>query len=99
MNKIKNPQPYYPICSENASGINFESISVLKKLGLCGHNHKVVCIPTGEYRKPLKGEYYLSGIIPVGYKAQSNFSSEYFIAKRVVIKEIIVKTFEIVKEL
>lgn len=38
---------------------------------------------TGEFRKPVKGEYFLSGAIPEVYQAQNNMSVEYMIAELV----------------
>jgi len=40
-------------------------------------------IPTGEFRVPKKGEWYLSGAIPEVWKANSRSSSEHFIMRLV----------------
>jgi hypothetical protein len=51
-------------------------------------------IKLNEFRKPQKGEWYLSGAIVKGYKAMENLSSEYHICKlvRVKTKHITVET-------
>jgi len=46
----------------------------------------------GEKRKPLEGEYYLSGAIVEAYKAFSDLSSEFLIAVPVMVQERIVRT-------
>jgi len=38
---------------------------------------------TGEVRRPLKGEYYLSGAIPEVYKALSDMTDPFYIMKEV----------------
>lgn len=38
---------------------------------------------TGEFRKPLKGEYYISGAIPEAYQAFNDINDSFHIAKRV----------------
>jgi len=51
--------------------------------------------PTGEYRKPKKREYFLSGSVIEAYKAPNDLSSQYHIAEPVIaqisseIKEVI----------
>jgi hypothetical protein len=42
------------------------------------------CVATGEFRAPKKGEWYLSGAIIAGYKAPSDLSYPFHIAKLVV---------------
>jgi hypothetical protein len=43
------------------------------------------CKATGEFRAPKKGEWYLSGAIPAGYKAPNDLSSPYHIARLVAL--------------
>lgn len=38
---------------------------------------------TGDFRQPLKGEYYLSGAIIAAYRAPNRLASCYWIAKEV----------------
>jgi hypothetical protein len=38
---------------------------------------------TGEFRAPLKGEYYLSGAIVEAYQAPNDLTSAYWIARRI----------------
>jgi hypothetical protein len=38
-------------------------------------------IRIGEFRPPKKGEYYLSGAIPMAYKAPNDLSTSYHICK------------------
>lgn len=51
--------------------------------------------PTGEFRPPKKGEWYLSGAIVEAYRALNDLSSSYHIAKIVLIekREVIKKEF------
>ena len=42
---------------------------------------------TGEYRNPLKGEYFLSGSIITAYFAQTDLSTPYWVAKAVELKQ------------
>lgn len=39
------------------------------------------CIATGEYRRPKKGELFISGAKPGGYIATNDLSTRYYIAK------------------
>ena len=52
-------------------------------------NGKIItktCASTGEFRKPLKGEYFLSGSIIEGYRAPINFQTmKYNIARPVKV--------------
>ena len=43
---------------------------------------------TGEFRKPKKGEYYLSGGIPEAYRAKNDLSMEYYILRLVKVRRI-----------
>lgn len=40
-------------------------------------------IASGEYREPKQGEYYLSGAVIQAYRASSNLTSKYWIARQV----------------
>lgn len=54
---------------------------------------KIKAVKSGEYRNPRKGEFYLSGAIPMAYRAPSDFRSPYHIARIVLVKEIKKITF------
>ena len=41
---------------------------------------------TGEYRQPMKGEWYISGAIPEGYKALNDLSVCHQIGRLVEVK-------------
>ncbi len=45
-------------------------------------------IKTKEFRAPKKGEWFLSGAIVEAYKAPSDLSSAYWIAKRVLARPV-----------
>jgi len=49
---------------------------------------------TGEFREPKKGEWYLSGAIPEGYRAKNDLLSAFYICRlvRVETKHVIVET-------
>lgn len=50
---------------------------------------------TGEYRCPMKGEYYLSGAIVEAWKAPNDLTSPYWIAKRVRVERVeVVSVYE-----
>lgn len=44
-------------------------------------------VGTGEYRNPLKGEYFLSGSVVTAYLAPNDLSTPYWIAKPVEMKQ------------
>ncbi len=46
----------------------------------------VRAITTGEKRPPKQGEYYLSGAIPVAYRAPNDLGSAYMICRLVAVK-------------
>jgi hypothetical protein len=56
----------------------------------------IMAMPTGEFREPKKGEWYLSGAIVEAYKARNDLTTKYWIAKRVKVEECIrvTKTLE-----
>lgn len=51
------------------------------ELDLLNDSSPNVVITTGEYRKPKAGEWYISGAIPAGYRANCDLNYEYHIAK------------------
>lgn len=51
-----------------------------------GRDHRVQA--TGEFRAPKRGEWYISGAIPEGYRALNDLSTEYHIARLVKIKVV-----------
>jgi len=56
--------------------------------------------PTGEFRAPKKGEWYLSGAIVEGYQAKGDFTGDYHIAEIVLIEKRTVETVvEVIKEI
>ena len=48
-------------------------------------------INSNEYRCPKKGEWYLSGAIPMAYKAPNDLTQEFFIAT--VVKENVITEY------
>ena len=46
-----------------------------------GYRQRFVC--TGEFRPPLKGEWFLSGAIVAAYQAPNDLSTKYWIAKEI----------------
>lgn len=60
-------KPFYPISSDY-------------KYEPAYHN---VAVPTGEFRFPKKGEWFLSGSIIEAYLAPNNLTSAYYIARLV----------------
>ncbi len=45
-----------------------------------------------EYRKPLKGEWFLSGAVPAAYRAARDLSISYYIVELVLVKTITITT-------
>lgn len=45
-------------------------------------------VRTGEYRRPLKGEWYLSGARAEAYRARADLSTEYHILRLVPVRKI-----------
>ncbi len=45
-------------------------------------------VKTGEFRKPLKGEFYLSGAIPLAYQALADCCSEYHVMREATAQEL-----------
>jgi len=43
----------------------------------------ILAVRTDQFREPKKGEYYLSGAIPVAYRALSDLSSKFWICQTV----------------
>lgn len=46
----------------------------------------VQAIQTNEFRKPRKGDWYLSGAIPKAYKAENDLPSEYRIMQLIEVE-------------
>ena len=44
-------------------------------------------LATGEFRPPLKGEWYLSGAKPTAYRASNDFNASYYIMRLVVVEQ------------
>ena len=51
-------------------------------------------VRTGEYRNPLKGEFYLSGADPGAWAAYNDMSSPYHILRPVRVKTVTTETVE-----
>jgi len=51
---------------------------------------------TGIFREPKKGEWFISGAIPKGYKAPNNLSQKYYIGVPIIYRQII--DYEILSE-
>lgn len=49
---------------------------------------QIKAVPTGEFRCPKKGEWFLSGAIIEAYRAPNDIPTMYYIAKLVVTKTI-----------
>ena len=49
------------------------------------YGHATMARPTGAFRKPKKGEWYLSGAIVEAYQAPNDLTSAYHIAKLVTV--------------
>jgi len=49
--------------------------------------YRLIAIRTGEKRPPRRGEWYLSGAIPQGYRAPNDLSTRYAILELAIIRE------------
>ena len=56
-------------------------------LGRYEGGYTVVAVRTGEFRKPRKGEWFLSGARPAAYRGFNDLSTEYHICRLVVKKK------------
>ncbi len=65
---------FCPDCGENQRLLP-------QKYPVEGMFNQKTAIKTKEYRNPLKGEYYLSGAIPMAYKAFHDLGTKYWIAE------------------
>lgn len=54
--------------------------------GYIMYNHKLRAQPTGEFRTPKQGEWYLSGAIIEAYRAPNELSIAYHIARLVTVE-------------
>jgi len=58
-----------------------------------GGNTKVVAMNTKKFRKPRKGEWYLSGAQIAAYKAPNDLNNKFLIAKIVEVEERVVENW------
>lgn len=62
---------------------------------VAGFNNSIKAIKTKEFRAPKKGEFYISGAIPMAYKAYEDLDDSYRIAKIVKVKKVV--TYELIE--
>ena len=74
-----------------AVGVDTTGMSVDEKMRVERQN--IFAVPTGEFRCPRKGEWYLSGAIVCAYKAGGNFTSKYHIARLVARRLVVTETY------
>jgi len=55
---------------------------------------RVKAVKTGEYRRPKKGEYYLSGAIVEAWRASNDLKTPYWIARLIRVKTRVVHDIE-----
>ena len=61
-----------------------------RKIPIGGRIHgSVMAINSKQFRCPKKGEWFLSGAVPMAYKAPNDLNQEYYIATIVKVTEII----------
>ena len=70
---------------------------VLRRKLDTGEIHMLKAIRTGDFRAPLKGEWYLSGSVPAAYKAPNDFDIKFYIAKLVLVEEKTVTTYKVIE--
>lgn len=76
------------------NGASFNERFYSQTLGIGSEKFRAVF--TGEFRQPLKGEWYLSGAIITAYKAPNNLSTAFHIAKLVRVEKKITETVKII---
>ena len=55
---------------------------------------EVMATPTGEFREPKKGEWFLSGAVIEAYQAESDATTKYYIARLVRVRKVITEVIE-----
>lgn len=60
------------------------------------HSQSLMAVPTGEFRQPNKGEWYLSGAIVAAYKAPNALNTPFHIAKLVKVEKTVTEHFKII---
>jgi hypothetical protein len=72
-------------------GIDTQGMKIEEKMRIARQN--IFGVPTGEFRPPRAGEWYISGAIPLAYRAAGNFSIKFHIAKLVILRKIVTETY------
>ena len=68
---------YFPLADPPSSD-DLSALGLQDKIG-------IRAMATGEKRSPRKGEWYLSGAIIEAYRAPTDLSSEFYIARLVIM--------------
>lgn len=79
-----------------ALNIDIGSSVFLHSIGT--HPKGVAVIRTGVFRCPKKGEWYISGAIPAGYRAPNDLSTMFHIGRLVKVKTTTTIVHEVVNE-
>ena len=71
---------------------------IIRRFSNAGWVNKVRAIPTGEFRTPQKGEWYLSGALPAAYYAPNDLGIAFHILRLVIVETVteirVVETIE-----
>lgn len=73
------------ISTEDWNSLGFKKISFDEMMG---EKRNIKAKPTGEFRCPKKGEWYLSGAIVTAYKAFNDLTTPFHITKLVRTKTV-----------
>lgn len=56
----------------------------------CHGTRRLMGVETGEFRAPRAGEWFLSGAIPEGYRANNDLDGKYHILRLVVVRKRVI---------
>jgi hypothetical protein len=83
---------------------DFAPSAVRKKFGFTSFlsqrtpTKELMAVMTGEKRSPKKGEWYISGALPAGYRAKHDLGMIFHIARLVLVEKKTIQTFTIIDE-
>ncbi len=78
---MHNTFNYCPKCGRRLGGVPGVKTYKVNDLTFREQRLGMVAVNTGVFRRPCKGEFYLSGAEPEAWKASNDLTSEFYIAE------------------